>query len=77
MMIKSTTFFIGIALIILVIFTKTSIEGFQGYAKKDEILDTKDTKGEKWDKFVKPNYYGIGTWGYHYGEPYYYRNVKE
>lgn len=27
-----------------------------------------------WRIFKKPNYYGFGTWGYHYGEPFYWRH---
>jgi hypothetical protein len=29
--------------------------------------------GKKYHVFKKPNYYGLGAWGYHYGEPYYAR----
>ena len=29
-----------------------------------------------WRVFKKPNYYGQGSWGYHYGEPFYYRQKQ-
>lgn len=36
---------------------------------------SKDGKG-KWVQYKYPHYYGLGTWGYHYGEPYYYRHIQ-
>lgn len=43
-------------------------------ASADETL--KGTPKGTWETYRYPHYYGTGTWGYHYGEPYYKRFVR-
>ena len=44
---------------------------------KVELFDADVMKSNGWTQYTKPNYYGFGTWGYHYGDPYYYRKGEE
>ena len=67
----------------LYFFTPTFFEGFEGGHGGLPICVNcrKPTpfcccKGGKWELFKKPNYYGLGTWGYHYGEPFYWRHMN-
>jgi hypothetical protein len=84
--------FIGVVLVILLILTRnsteekfqkkcacanTNIDGETTLTDYKNTENTENTENNNLQQFVKPNYYGIGTWGYHYGEPYYYRNVTK
>lgn len=41
--------------------------------KTKEHFDSVLMTSNGWTQYIKPNYYGRGSWGYQYGDPFYYR----
>ena len=66
----NTVAVILIALFLLDLFNIT--DTFEGEIGKGD----NNAVGGIWKKYKKPNYYGFGGWGYHYGEPYDCRHVQ-
>lgn len=48
--------------------------GLPGLSNCSSPPDFTVAKDGEWHLFKKPNYYGLGTWGYHYEEPFYWRH---
>lgn len=50
------------------------VEKFCGCGDSDGCIDR--CGGSVYIRHKKPSYYGFGPWGFHYGEPYYYNEIR-
>jgi hypothetical protein len=73
---RNTVFVILVLILIYLKYFHDKSEGFSSCQKCIKPYEFCNCGKGSWDLFTKPNYYGIGTWGYHYGEPFYWRHKR-